>query len=73
MSDPLEEAYSKYLTPDTPTPGRDLENEIMSRRSEAPCPECASKNVDRKRGYRGEYKCLDCGHAWQVGGRDSRD
>ena len=58
MSDALDEAYEKYLKPpsDTETDPR------------IDCPKCGSDNVDIRAGYRGEYKCLDCGHYWQVGG-----
>jgi len=61
MSDPLEEAYEKYLSPQKPYSDVDIESKII-------CPKCDSENVDKKAGYRGEYKCLECGHYWQVGG-----
>jgi len=70
LSDPIEDAYEKYLRPDEPT--RDLDAEIMARESDAPCPRCGSEDVDRSRGYRGEYICRSCGHEWQVGGKDAR-
>ena len=58
MSDPIDEAFEKYLKPHTDA---DIEPKIN-------CPKCDSDNVDRNAGYRGEYKCLDCGHSWQIGG-----
>jgi len=71
LSDPLDDVYGKYLTPEAPMP--DPEAEIMARESETACPACGSANVDRSRGYRGEYACRDCGHEWQVGGKDARN
>jgi len=68
--DPLEDIYEKFLG--NPTPEPDKEAEIMAQKSEKPCPKCGSEKVDRSAGYRGEYKCLACGHAWQVGGKDSK-
>jgi transposase-like protein len=72
--DPLDDVYAKYLAPEEapPSPERDQEAEIMAQKSEKPCPKCGSENVDRSNGYMGEYKCNACGHAWQVGGKDSR-
>ncbi len=67
--DPLDDVYEKYLAPDAPEPEQEQEAEIMARKSEKPCPKCGSDNVDRSRGYRGEYRCKACGHAWQVGGK----
>jgi len=61
MSDPVDEAYEKYLMPQTPPRDVEIEEKVT-------CPKCDSENVDRKAGYRGEYRCLDCGHYWQVGG-----
>ena len=61
MSDLLDEAYQKFLKPHSE---EELEQKII-------CPKCGSDNVDRQSGYRGEYKCLDCGYFWQVGGRDA--
>lgn len=72
MSDPVEEVYGKYLESGSRPPERDLEAEIMAQESEAPCPMCGSQNVDHSRGYRGEYRCLKCGHTWQVGGKDAK-
>ena len=61
MSDSLDEAYEKYLKPQKPPSDVDIETKIN-------CPKCDSENVDKTAGYRGEYKCLDCGYHWQVGG-----
>ena len=58
MSDPLDEAYEKLLRPHTDA---EIESKIK-------CPKCDSENVDTKAGYRGEYRCQDCGHYWQIGG-----
>ncbi len=58
MSDPIDELYEKYL-------GGHSEDQPEER---VVCPKCESEEVDRKAGYRGEYKCLNCGHFWQVGG-----
>jgi len=65
LSDPLDEAYEKYLSPEKPQerPPSDVDIE-----AKITCPNCDSENVDKKAGYRGEYKCLECGHYWQVGG-----
>lgn len=71
MSDPLDDVYGKYLRPESSVPS--VESEIMARASTANCPICDSENVDRSRGYRGEYRCLDCGHEWQVGGKDAKN
>ena len=56
MSDPIDEAYEKYIAPHN-----EVEGKII-------CPRCESENVDRRSGYRGEYRCEDCGYFWQVGG-----
>ena len=58
MSDPIDEAFEKFLQP---------HSEFHSE-AKLTCPKCESDNVDKKAGYRGEYRCLDCGHSWQVGG-----
>jgi len=58
MSDPIDDAYEKLLGPHTDA---EIEAKIT-------CPKCNSDNVDRKAGYRGEYRCLECGYYWQVGG-----
>jgi len=58
MSDPLDDAFEKFLKPHGDA---EIETKII-------CPRCDSDNVDRKAGYRGEYRCLQCGHYWQVGG-----
>jgi DNA-directed RNA polymerase subunit RPC12/RpoP len=58
LSDPIDEVYEKYLSPH-PEPG--AEDKVR-------CPKCGSENVDRKAGYRGEYRCMTCGYSWQVGG-----
>jgi len=58
MSDSIDEAYEKYLRPHSDA---EIEQKVT-------CPKCESDNVDRSAGYRGEYKCLQCGHYWQVGG-----
>ena len=63
MSDPVDEAYEKYLSPATQPP-----QSLEERESEVDCPRCESEDVDRRSGYRGEYKCNNCGHHWQVGG-----
>ncbi len=67
--DPLDDVYEKYLLTPEPSPSPEREAEIMARKSEKPCPKCGSDDVDRSRGYRGEYRCKACGHAWQVGGK----
>ena len=59
LSDSLDDAYEKYLKPHTEA---EVEEKVT-------CPKCGSENVDRKAGYRGEYKCTGCGYFWQVGGR----
>jgi transposase-like protein len=61
LSDPVDEAFQKYLKAPRET---DINDKIE-------CPDCKSKNVDRGAGYRGEYRCKDCGHYWQVGGWQS--
>jgi len=58
MSDPLGDVYEKYLRPHSDV---EIETKVM-------CPKCDSDNVDRRAGYRGEYRCLQCGYYWQVGG-----
>jgi ribosomal protein L37AE/L43A len=58
LSDPLDDVYEKYLRQHSDA---DIETKIM-------CPRCGSDNVDRREGYRGEYKCLQCDYNWQVGG-----
>ena len=63
MSDSVDDAYERYLTPHG-EPDEEPEEKVT-------CPNCESENVDRSRGYRGEYKCLDCRHYWQVGGRNA--
>ncbi len=55
MSDPLEEAYNKYINP----PPKDEDPGIQ-------CPACESDDVDHSRGYRGEYTCRSCGHFWRA-------
>ena len=61
MSDAVDDAYERFLLPHRES-GEEPEEKIV-------CPSCESENVDRSRGYRGEYRCLDCRHFWQVGGR----
>jgi DNA-directed RNA polymerase subunit RPC12/RpoP len=64
-ADEVDDAYEKLLLQE-PSSG--------SQEEPAPqvdCPNCGSLNVDRSAGYRGDYKCLDCGHRWQVGGRNA--
>ena len=58
MSDPIDDAYERYVKP---PPSVEPEESIE-------CPRCKSDNVDRVAGYRGEYRCMNCGHSWQVGG-----
>jgi len=58
MSDPIDEAYEKYLGTHTDV---EIETKIT-------CPKCESEDVDKRAGYRGEYKCMNCGYYWQVGG-----
>jgi transposase-like protein len=36
------------------------------REPEIECPKCESNDVDRSRGYRGEYICRNCGHKWKT-------
>jgi transposase-like protein len=55
LSDPLEEVYDKYIRP----------SEVQEPESVIACPKCDSTDVDRKAGYRGEYKCRNCGHFWR--------
>jgi len=59
LSDPVDDAYEKYIAPIP-----DLEPD-----SKIECLRCGSENVDRRTGYRGEYKCAECGYFWQIGGR----
>jgi len=54
LSDPLEEAYYRYIHPDP----AEEPNETIA------CPRCESYDVDRKAGYRGEYRCRNCGIYW---------
>ena len=58
MSDPLDDIYEKYFKPSSEV---EVEEKVL-------CPKCDSDNVDRRSGYRGEYKCMTCGYFWQVGG-----
>jgi len=58
LSDPIDEAFQKYLKPH--------DDAVIEDKIE--CPNCKSSNVDRSAGYRGEYRCKDCGYNWQVGG-----
>ncbi len=55
LSDPFEEVYNKYIRP----------AEAQEPESSITCPNCDSNDVDRKAGYRGEYKCRTCGHFWR--------
>ncbi len=55
LSNPSEEVYNKYIHP---TAGEEPESSIT-------CPVCDSTEVDRGAGYRGEYKCMNCGHFWR--------
>lgn len=57
----MEDAYRKYLQP-VPTPMSDVD---VPNEPDVTCPRCKSKDVDISRGYRGEYRCLNCGLAWQ--------
>jgi transposase len=61
LSDPLEEAYSKYLIPEVESGTADYPEEESS----LTCPKCESALVDRSRSYRGELKCTNCGHFWR--------
>jgi hypothetical protein len=61
LSDPLEEAYSKFLTTDVESRTADYPEEESS----LTCPKCESASVDRSRSYRGELKCAICGHFWR--------
>jgi len=49
-----------------------LEAEVFAEESKRPCSKCGSDNVDRSRGYRGEYFCNDCRHSSQLGGKDAK-
>jgi len=62
LSDPLEEVYEKFMQPEqqpeqVPDPPDDP---VVT------CPKCGSNDIDVSRGYRGEYKCRNCGQAWQA-------
>jgi ribosomal protein L37AE/L43A len=52
--DEIDEAFEKLL-------GHSSED----RAPEIECPKCESNDVDRSRGYRGEYICRNCGHKWK--------
>ncbi|MDA4128140.1 MAG: hypothetical protein OK422_01540 [Thaumarchaeota archaeon] len=54
VSDPYEEVYTKYMT----DPLQESEDTLS-------CPHCLSELVDRRAGYRGEYKCKNCGYFWR--------
>lgn len=33
------------------------------------CPNCGTDNVERTPALRGDYRCLNCGHEFDEGGR----
>ena len=58
----VDDAYDKYIAPSPQS------QSAAETAQQINCPNCDSTNVDRSSGYRGEYRCLDCGYYWQVGG-----
>jgi predicted RNA-binding Zn-ribbon protein involved in translation (DUF1610 family) len=53
--DSIDEVYEKCINP-----------QPNEEESDVVCPKCDSKDVDRSRGYRGEYVCRNCGHHWET-------
>jgi predicted RNA-binding Zn-ribbon protein involved in translation (DUF1610 family) len=52
--DEVDQAFEELLGPHPEEDNPDLQ-----------CPKCGSKDIDRSRGYRGEYACKNCGHRWK--------
>ncbi len=66
MSDPIEEVYQKYLGESPPEdPEALFVHDHKFDESDLTCPRCDSTKLDRGAGYRGEYKCKECGYFWR--------